>query len=123
LLWGAREIGSSTAVRWLFPGFSFDLSELNEIQIRATRAGTLRNLRVRHRTLGGGAQTITYTLFVNGVASALTCTLTSNVDNNGQDLVNSVAIAADDLLSIKITKSAVLTGGEPVDVTATVEYA
>jgi hypothetical protein len=98
------------------------LATLFDIEIRATRAGTLRNLRVRHRTLGGGAQTITYALFVNGVATALTCTLTSNVDNNGQDLVNSVAIAAGDLLGIEVTKSAAL-AGEPMSITATIEYA
>jgi hypothetical protein len=41
------------------------------------RAGTLRNLFVRHNSASPGATTVTYTVFVNNAATALTVPLMS----------------------------------------------
>jgi len=61
--------------------------------------GTLRNLRVRIPTASGGSGSWTFTLFKNGVATALTC-VANNV-NAASDLTHSVAVAAGDYISLE----------------------
>jgi hypothetical protein len=82
-------------------------------------AGFIRNLRVYSNTVGVTASNITYTVRINGTGSALTCTY-ANTASDGSDLSNVVAVAAGDLIDIRITKSA---GSitSPIDVLATIE--
>ena len=78
-------------------------------------------MRVRQNRAGVGGATITYTLRVNGVATALTVgMLATAVD--GSDLANSVAVAAGNLIDVEVTKSAAITTS-PDDIVATMEFA
>ena len=112
LSWGNGSIANSTATRYLDPGFEDRIAPLitGAIQVRVPRAGTIRNLNVIHNSPGGTGAVITYTLRVNGIATALTVGVASTV-SLGMDAVNSVVVAAGDRLDIEVTKVAVAGGG------------
>jgi hypothetical protein len=88
-------------------------------EFRIPRAGTLRNMRVHVRVPGGGTDTISYTLQVNGVDTLLVVTMAATAAD-GSDLVNAPVVAAGDLIGIKITKSG-NTAPSPSDVLCSVE--
>jgi len=114
LAWGNNSVANSTATRVLDPGFEARTAPLasgtgfNELRI--PRAGTLRNLYIRHNNPGGTGAVITYTVFVNGAATALTVGVASTTAN-GADTVNSVAVVAGDRVRVEVTKIAVAGGG------------
>lgn len=120
LLFGANSVGASTTTRYLYPSFDGGLAQTAVIQFRAPRAGTLRNLRVQVRAGAGNGNTIVYTLRVNGAASALTASLAST-GTSTSDLVNTVAVAAGDLLDLEVTKGAAV-GTSPTDIVTSVEF-
>jgi hypothetical protein len=119
LVFGASSVGTTATSRYLVYGYTPNTAPISGAALRATRAGTLTNLRVRHNLTGvGGA--IVYTLRVNGVDSALSVSATAG-SAGGADTVNSVVVAADDLLEVRVTKASGITVS-PTDITATVEY-
>jgi hypothetical protein len=59
---------------------------------------------------------------VNGIATALTLTLATAAPVTGSNLINTVAVVAGDLVSLRATKAAVLMGAGDVDVQVTVEF-
>jgi hypothetical protein len=120
MLFGAGSVGSSTTSRYLFPCYSDSLAQTVPVQFRASRAGTLKNLRVRHNVTAGNGNAIVYTIRINGVASALTVSLLSTTAD-GSDLVNTAAVSAGDLIDVIITKASAV-GGSPKDVIASVEF-
>jgi hypothetical protein len=119
--WGCGDIGGSATDRYLYPGFDDDLAQVDVIQWRVPRNGTIRNLRVRINAVGAAATNVTYTLRVNGVPTALAVTIAANVAD-GSNLANSVVVSAGDLVDIIITKAAALVGLKPRDVMASVEF-
>jgi len=121
LLWGNNDVGSSTTTRYLSPGFNNSLAEVAPTQIRASRAGTMRNMRVRQNIVSGNGSAIVYVFRVNGVVTALTVSMASTA-SDGSDLASSVVVAAGDLLDIEVTK-AVSVGSSPSNITATFEFA
>jgi hypothetical protein len=114
LQWGNDSVGNSTAARVLDPGFEGRLAPLLAgtafADLRAPRAGTLRNLYVQHNNPGGTGAVITYTVYVNGVATALSAGVASTAAG-GADTANSVSVAAGDRIRIVVTKAAVAGGG------------
>lgn len=118
--WGAGAVGSSPTTRYLYPTYSESQAQASAIQIRVPRAGTLQNMRVRHNDIGSSANTVVYTVRVNGVPSILTVTLAANAVD-GSDLANSVVVAAADLVDIEVTKAASIGGGLR-DIVATLEF-
>jgi len=126
LNWGAASILVSTATRYLFPagasGGTGGTAPVAAIQFRLFKSGTLKNLRVRHRTPGGNANIITYTVRINNVPTLISCSIAANnVGLNTQDLVNTAAAVAGDLVDIEVNKSGPI-AGSPSDVTATLEW-
>lgn len=91
-----------------------------EVGWRAPRAGTLSNLHVLHTTPGGNGNTITYTLRVAGVDTAAVVPLASS-SSNGADTTNSAAVAAGDLVSIRVTKAASV-GASPRGIVVTADF-
>lgn len=118
--WGAGSVNPTTTTRFLFPWYADDLAQVTAIRWRAPRAGTLRNLRVRHNVTAGNGNLIVYTARVNGVATLLLVSLASTTAD-GSNLVNTVAVAAGDLLDISVTKALVV-GASPTDITAALEF-
>jgi hypothetical protein len=125
VMWGNDSVASSTATRVLDPGFEARTAPLSSgtgfNEWRVPRAGTLRNLYVRHNNPGGTGATITYTVFVNGVATAITIGVASTAAG-GADTVNSVAVVAGDRIRIEVTK-AVVAGGGSIQPEVTLEVA
>lgn len=118
-VFAAGGLGLSTTPRFLPFGLASNNAPTSPVSLRAARAGTFSNMRVRHNLTGTGGN-ITYTLRVNGVDSALTVTATA-ASTGGADLVNSVAVAANDLIDLRVTKAAAITNS-PSEVTATLEF-
>jgi len=119
LHWGSNAISSTTSTRYLQPGYDSALAPLTAIQYRAPAACKLRNMRVRHNTPAGNGLAVVYTLRINGVASALTVSMASTA-TDGSNLVNTVAVAAGDLIDIEVTKAASI-GATPNDIVCAVE--
>ena len=63
-------------------------------------SGTIKNLYCKVDDAPGASESVTYTIMVNGVASALTATI-SNTDKTANDTVNTVAVSAGDRLSCR----------------------
>ena len=75
------------------------------------RAGTLRRFFVRHNTATGNGNNVVYTVMVNGVATAITVTLATGAIGQASDLVNTVAVAQGDRVSIRATKAVTIANG------------
>jgi hypothetical protein len=66
----------------------------------------MKNFRVRLDAALSGGTSIAYTVRKNGVATLLTCTITTaSAALTCSDLANSVAFAAGDLISIGTTRT------------------
>lgn len=82
-------------------------------------AGVLRNMHVRPRVPGAGADVLTLTVRVNGVASALVTTISESA-TTADDATHTVAVVAGDTVSLKATSAADISA---VGVRVTLEYA
>jgi hypothetical protein len=103
LVFGADSLGIETTAVYLLPGYSPAIAGVKEVQI-PVEAGTLKNMRVR-QVVGTGSVTLTYTVRVNGVNSALSVAI-DNITTSGSDLVNDVTVLAGDTISVGVVKSA-----------------
>lgn len=119
LLLGASTISATTTTRYLVPSGPNVAAPTAAVQFRMPAAGTIRNLRVRINGTAGNGNNVVYTLRVNGVATALTCTIASTTAD-GSDLTNTVTVAAGDLIDIEVTKAASI-GAAISDVIASME--
>lgn len=90
--------------------------------IVAPRAGTLRNLFVRHGAAVGNGNSVVYTVRKNGVDTILTCTLATNAIGQASDTLHTVLVAQGDRITLKATK-AVAIGSGNIIVSATMELA
>lgn len=118
---GSGSVGSSTTIRYLYPGYSDRFAEVNEIGLRSPTTGILKNLYIAQNDPKGNGNNITYTVRVAGVDSAIVAVVPSTTIN-GSDTTNSVAVSEGDLVSIKVTKASGV-GQSPRNVVATVELA
>ncbi len=119
LAWGNGGVSATTTTRYLTPSFEDSTAPTSAIQFRCPVAGFLKNLRVRHNTPAGNANSIVYTVRVNGTPSTLAVSMVSTA-SDGNDLVHSVAVAAGDLIDIAVTKATAI-GTSPSNITAILE--
>lgn len=121
LFWGNNDLSPSTTTRFLTPGYDpTGLAPTSAVELVAPRAGTLRNLFVRHNVANGNGNPIVYTVFVNGVATAITTSRVTGAVGTSSDTANSVAVAQGARVSIRVTKAAGVVNGM-VQATATLE--
>lgn len=122
ILFGNSDIGGAAGTHFLNPGgFSPTTATTTTLEFPIPRSGSLKSLRIHVGTPGTGlATSLVYTLLVNGVATALSVTMLTT-DMDGSDLVNIVAVAAGDLISLRVTKAA--PSISPTDIIATIEFA
>jgi hypothetical protein len=121
LQFGADRLGNTTTTRYLFSGYADALAHTIPPSLEAPRAGTIRNLYVRHNVTAGNGNAIVYTVRVNGVATAITASLAST-GTSASDTTNAVVVAAGDRIDIEVTKAAGI-AGSPSEVIAMLEYA
>jgi len=119
IVFGANDMTTVATAVFLAPGYQATAGA-GEIKVAITRAGTIRNLRVQIATAGVDTQTVTFTVRKNGVDTTLTCTKANDAAGAASDTTHSFTVVAGDLLSISVTKAAVVTSGQ-VGVTATIE--
>lgn len=110
LMWGSESVAQSTSDRYLDPGYSDHLARLaiaDGPRWTAPRPGTLKNLYVNIGDPSTDADPIVYTVLINGVVpiGTLTVSVPGNVAT-GSDLANTVAVAAGDLVDIRVSKAA-----------------
>ena len=123
MFWGCDDVGAAVAARFIPPGFEVGLAPTTDrMQIPVPRAGTLKNLFVRHNAAAGNGQPVTYTVFVNGAATAITCNLATGAIGQASDVAHSVVVAAGDRVSIRASKGAVV-GSGVVDLDVSLEVA
>lgn len=75
------------------------------IQEVISSAGVITNFLVKLDSAPGAAKQYVFTLRVNGVDSALTCTISGAASTTGTDTSHSVNVSAGDLVSISCTPS------------------
>lgn len=119
-VFGANNVSTTVTIRYLWPTYEETLALIIPYQLRMPRAGTLRNMRVRHNIVGVGAVAITYTVRVNNVATALAVAMLATAAD-GSNIVASIAVAAGDLVDVQVTKAGAL-GASPIGIVATMEY-
>lgn len=115
-MWGNQTISPTTTVRWLDPSYNTTPAGIVAIVFATPIGGTVKNMRVT-QVGGGNGNIVTYTLFVNGIATALVVNMASTAVL-GTDLVNSVIVVAGDLLELRVTKAINIAAG-PTQVIAT----
>lgn len=112
LFWGVDNIGASADARFIPPGRANGLATTTDVYAEPLpRAGTLRNLFVRHNSAGGNGNSVVYTVLVNGVATLITVSRATGVVGQSSDLVNGFAAAQGDRVTIRATKAAAIGGG------------
>lgn len=113
LFFGAIDIGAAADSQFLRPGFGATSSPTDDFQmpIPFVGASSVRCLFVRHNLANGNGENVVYTVFVNGVATALTVTLRAGVVGQVSDMVNSVAVVQGDRVSVQATKPLAIGAG------------
>jgi Pectate lyase superfamily protein len=119
LVYGTNDTTTVATAVFLGTGF-IATSPAAEIQMAATRPGTIRNLRVQVAGAGTGSQTVTYTVRKNGADTALLTTINNTATGSATDLTHSFTVAAGDLLSVSVVKAGVVAAGQ-TGVTAAME--
>lgn len=112
LMFGIGDAGTAATALYMLPGYSTGTAGATEIQYVVTRPGTIRNLRVHITAAGTDNQTVTFTVRKNGVDTAIACTKANNSSGDTSDTTNSTTVVAGDLISLKITKAAIVTAGQ-----------
>lgn len=110
LLYGAVDIDTPADTRYLPIGFSLVTAPATAIGFRADAEATCLRMRVRHNTPSADATTVTYTLYVNGVATAVAVTLAANA-SDGSNTADDADIFPGDLIELRALKNGVLTTG------------
>lgn len=98
---GADTVGSGATA---YAGLGDTSAASDVVSIPITRNGTLRNMYVTFSGSPGTSESFTVTLMVNGVATALTCTI-SDTNRRAADTSNSVAVTAGQYADVRIVAS------------------
>jgi hypothetical protein len=117
--WGDSSIASTTATRYLTPGYDSGTAPTNAVAYRVPRDGVMQNMYINCRTAGGNGNNVVYTVRVNSISSGLAVTLASNVIS-GSNLSTRVNVTQGDTIDIEVTKAASI-GTSPEDVMASLE--
>lgn len=121
LVWGVDSIVNIADTRFIPPGHDNGFAVTTNIyQLPLPRAGTLRNLFVRHNSAGGNGTIVTYTILVNGVATLISTTLATGAVGQASNLVAGFAAAQGDRVSLRVVKPANIGGGS-IDLVASLE--
>jgi hypothetical protein len=119
--WGNSSISAGADTRFLDAWYNQNTAPLVVTGgLVAPKAGTLKNLAVRHNVANGNGNTVVYTVMKNAVATAITVTLASNAIGQALDTVNTVAVAQGDVISLRAVKAASIANGTQ-EVTVTLQ--
>jgi hypothetical protein len=113
LTWGNSNVGAAADTRYLSPGRDNSAIAVTTdvAQVVMTRAGTVSKLWARHNAAAGNGNAVVYTVMKNGAATGITVSLVTGAIGQASDLVNTVAVAVGDRLSIQASKASGIAGG------------
>jgi hypothetical protein len=110
--WGNSSISAGADTRFLDAWYNQAAAPLVVTgNLVVPKAGTLKNLAVRHNVAAGNGNTVVYTVMKNAVATAITVTLATNVIVQALDTVNTVAVVQGDIISLRAVKAASIGNG------------
>jgi len=90
----------------LYPGYESLAAGISDVyRITVGRSGVLSQLRIRQNIPSSSSNTVTYTVLVNGVVTALSATVAGNA-TAGANVVNTASVVAGDELSVRVTRPA-----------------
>lgn len=89
-----------------FSGFYIITESTVWVTYLVTRPGILKNLVVYTSGAAGAGQSFIYTVRLNGVPTAITCTVSGGVAVSASDLVNSVHVVVGDRVTVQLVLSA-----------------
>ena len=103
---GGGNVGGA-AVNTYYPlnGGNNGSTTINLNSLNCPIAGFISKLTFSSDLPSGAGETVTATLYKNGVATALTCQIAGAVDTFATDGVNTVMFTATDLLTIQVVNS------------------
>lgn len=120
-VWGNSDIGTLIDTRYLSPGRDVTAQLGDVAQFPVTRSGTLRNLFIRHNSVGIGVANVTYAVLVNSVPTAITATLATGAIGQVSDLTHSVMLVQGDRVSVQAAKDGIITSGV-IDAQVSLEF-
>lgn len=118
--WGNTATPNAPTAVCLDPGFcdrTAPASAAAHPQLPIVKGGTLRNMEVRAQTgpVGGGGDTLDFTVWVNGLPSAITATLLDTPTTTAADHTNSASVSPGDYIELRVKGSAgIITGVKDV---------
>lgn len=113
IAWGEDNVNTANDTRYMCTGYGPASGAVTTVlEFLVPRDGTFKNLMFLYNANGTGAQSITYTLMVDGVASALTATATNTAPAT---VTADVAVTSGQRIGLRVTKSGVL-GSSPTGV-------
>ena len=106
LVFGCTSIAATADTRYLPPGFGSITADTSATySMVSPRAGTLKDLRVRHGIASGNGNPVVYTVDVNGSVTTISTSLATGAIGNASNTVNTVLISAGDLITIRAIKA------------------
>lgn len=119
LHWGNADVGTTASPRFLHPGYEQVTATTLDVTYEITQDCILDRMRIRARAGGTtGAQTITYTLRVDGLDTALLVSMPAT-SQSAQDLVHEAIVPAGSQIAIRVTKPGGISTS-PADIMCTV---
>lgn len=112
VVWGSGDVVNTVGTVFIPPGWSNQQARATrDYSVTMTRAGIMKNLRVRHNLAVGNGNTVVYTVTKNSVDTTLTATLATGAIGNASDTTHSFTVVAGDLIDIKAVKGTALGSG------------
>jgi len=106
LLWGLGIFTDTPA--FVQPGgASVSTDSIDRFGFPVPFACTLRNLFARHNLAGGSGPAVTYTLFVDGIATALSVSIPTGAVGQASNLVDTVAVAEGGVVSLRLDSDSI----------------
>ncbi len=94
---------AADTTEYLDSGASY--AAIGDAEFAVSIPGTLKNMYANSSGAPGAGQSFAYTLFKNGAAQTLTCTI-SDPDTSANDTTNTVTVASGDKIAIRCVTSA-----------------
>lgn len=113
--WGSLAINTGGQPNFIYPGFANFQSINKRLEIAWTFDCIFDQMRVRARVAGTGGNQLRYRLDINALDSGLEV-LMLNTATVGDNLIDSAAVMAGDLLSLRVSKQGGPIATSPMDI-------
>lgn len=119
ILFGNSAINDVVSPQVLSPGYSDTVASTLTQAFSSPGPGTYSKFKVVQNLPSGTPIVISYTVFINGIATALTITVNSS--SSGGSSVATVAVSENDLVEVRVTNG-IASGGSPFKIVASLLF-